>query len=346
MPLPIRRCKRWNLNKRSKIYYLLGGFFFLMMLVALDRGLLFTLRAWESNSALNKDLQNLFFQKRDFNKKFLDLPKGTYSTLILGSSRTHRGIHPFYIHKRLKQNAFKIAKAKIRLKFNYYFYNEYKKIAGVPKVVIYGLDYFMFKLESHPFFMKQVLPNDVQAESGYNNGPLLLLSNKKKTDDFINDKLEQWNKDLAAADGGEKFRIIDPFIGYRKFKNKEMRDRRRFKTFDYFGYPGVEGIYFKKLLEEWQKDGVQVVLVHLPDYIGTLKSNHQLDRFLREIRELTASYKNVSIYDYNDPKKFSLSNKAYFLDGGYGKTNSHLSIAGSRVFHRIFLRDLKKHYNN
>ncbi|MCP5048960.1 MAG: hypothetical protein GY940_17450, partial [bacterium] len=277
------------------------------------------------------------------------LPKGTYNTLIMGSSRTHRGIHPHYIYKRLKQKAFKIAKAKIRLKFNYYFYKEYKKIAGIPKVVIYGVDYFMFKLKSNPYFMQWVGDKAAIGDSGwgYNEGPLLLVTNKNRVDDFLNDTLENWNDaaSLPTAEG-TGFNVIDPFVGYGKNKGEPLAatKTRGFKRFEYKGYPGIEGIYFTKLLREWEQDGAQVVLVFLPSFIGTFESNHQLNRFKKEIRRLTANYKNVSIYDYNRPEKFQLANPAYFLDGGYGKTNSHLSKTGSRVFHRLFLKDLRKHY--
>lgn len=335
------------LQKKTIPYYLFGGLLFVLLLFLFDRGLFFLGHGLEKSYYGKKNLMGIFFQKRDFNKKFLNLPKGTYNTLILGSSRTHRGIHPFYIHRRLKQKAFKIAKAKVRLKFNYYFYQQYKERAGVPKVVIYGLDYFMFKLESHPYFLQFVEPESggENPKKNYNGGLSLLVSNKEKIDSLINTVLEQWNESLnPAASGGGSFNVIDPFIGYRKQEPIKSRKRRRFKRFDYEGYPGVEGEYFSKLLDQWQKDGVKVALVHLPDYIGTHQSNHHYDRFKKEIRTLTAAYKNVSIFDYNHPEQFSLKKDAYFLDGGYGKTNSHLSLSGARVFHRKFLKDLKKLY--
>jgi len=335
-------------EKYTKSYYLVGGILFVLLLFAFDRGLFHLIDTLEKGFYKKKDLQNIFFQKRDFNKKFMELPKGTYSTLIMGSSRTHRGIHPFYIYKKLKQRAFKIAKAKIRLKFNYYFYKEYKKIAGVPKVVIYGLDYFMFKLKSHPYFM-QFVKEDSKEEDDYVEGPLLLVSNKAKVDTFLDNALEQGNELLKeiSSDSDEKelkFNVIDPFIGYPKVEPLPSRKPARYKRFRYKGYPGVEGVYFTKLLEEWEKDGVQVILVHLPDYIGTKESNFQLNRFKEEIRELTAKYENVTIYDYDRSDRFDLENQAYFLDGGYGKTNSHLSLTGARVFNRTFLKDLRKHY--
>ncbi len=331
-------------NKKTLSNYISGGLLLIVFVLAFDRGLFFLMRSFEKGQLQAKGLQNIFFQKRDFNKKFLQLPKGTYSTLILGSSRTHRGIHPFYINKRLKQKAFKIAKAKVRLQFNYYFYQRYKEIAGIPKVIIYGLDYFMFKLKSNPYFMKWVARDPSVKKSAYNNSLLLLAGNKEWVDEFLNHEFERLGEMFTPSPGTTQFNLIDPFIGYRKVERTDKRRPAHFKRFDYQGYPGVEGEYFTKLLDMWKQDGVQVVLVYLPDYIGTYESNHQLDLFKAEIKRLTKPYSNVAIYDYDRPEEFALSNSDYFLDGGYGKTNSHLSLKGSRVFHRKFLKELKKHY--
>jgi hypothetical protein len=330
----------------GKKKYVLGFVIFIVLVFAFDRGLFVLIRSVEAGVHKKKSLRRIFFQKRDFNKQFLDLPKGTYNTLIMGSSRTHRGIHPYYIYKRLKQKAFKIARAKIRIKFNYYFYKEYKKIAGVPRVVIYGLDYFMFKLEAHDFFMDALSGEGVET-APYSDGPLLLLANKPRIDSLIDHLLEGFDKELSAGQAaGQPFKVIDPFTGYEKQASQKLarKKRARFKKFKYFPYPGKEGIYFTRLLDEWKKDGVQVVLVFLPDYIGTYESNFQVDLFRKDIEKITAPYDNVSIYDYSRPDRFRLSKRAYFLDGGYGKSNSHLSKAGARVFNRKLAGDLKKHY--
>lgn len=324
--------------------FLLNAVVFVLLLFVFDRSLFYVIRAAEGKFFKRKDFKKIFAQRRDFNKQFVNLPKGTYNTLIFGSSRTHRGLHPHYIYKRLRQKAFKMAKGKIRIKFNYYFYKEYKKYAGAPRVVIYGLDYFMFKLESHPYFLQYVT-----GDSGgkYSDGILLLPANKSRIDTLLDNALEQLNGEFSAQKARrvpEGVKIIDPFVGYGKQETFDVRKPDRFETFDYFGYPGVEGIYFTRLLDELEADGVQVILVYLPDYIGTYESNHQRGAFREDIRKITAGYKNITIYDYNSPETFPLSNADYFLDGGYGKTNSHLSRKGSREFNRKLTRDLKKHY--
>lgn len=338
--------KTGNTKKTFK-YYAGTALLFFLFLAIFDRGFFYLLSQWEKGFYKKNHLQRIFFQRRDFNKHFLHLPKGTYNTLIFGSSRTHRGIHPFHIHKDLGQSAFKIAKGKISIKFNYYFYFEYKKYAGTPDVVIYGLDYFMFKRESHPFFLKSISGEDIGSKK-HGGGPLLLVSNKKRFDTLLNDALEQFNAPPPVPEApAPAAAAIDPFTGYDKGGKDELVHQKssNAKTFDYAPYPGMEGEFFLKLLDQLKKDGVQVVLVSLPDYIGTYESNREYGDFMKDIRELAARYSCVTVYDYNHPGRFDLSNRGYFLDGGWGKTNSHLSREGADAFHRMFLPELRKHYH-
>jgi len=328
--------------------YLVVFFIFFLFFFLFDRGLFHIFQSIERDYFYRKNFKKIFGQRKDFNKNFVKLPKGTYNTLIMGSSRTHHGIHPLYIHERLKQKAFKIAKGKLNVKFNYYFYKEYKKYAGVPKVIIYGVDYFIFVNKSAENFLG-FLGIKENKEYNYKNGILLLLSNKEQIDTFFDNMLDTLNKSCTSNSGSidkikKRIQIIDTFIGHRKLETFDERKPPRFNTFGYLPYPGEEGIYLTKLLEEWEADNVQVILVFLPDYIGTYESNYQGEAFKQNIRQITKPYKNVFIYDYNRPEVFPLSDANYFLDGGYGKTNSHLSRRGARRFNRMLVKDLKKHY--
>ncbi|MCP5108069.1 MAG: hypothetical protein GY950_32075 [bacterium] len=335
------------MNRKRYFTYLVYALVFLLSLVLFDRGLFYVIRAEEKKSYKKKDFRSLFTRKRNFNRRLLELPVGTYNTLIMGSSRTHRGIHPQYIYKRLGQKAFKIARGKARCKFNYFFYKEYKKYAGIPEVVIYGLDYFIFNLETDPNFMQYLSGTDDRKTNG---GPLLLVSNKPRIDAFLTNLLETFNRYQPPGDSpGRKMRkgelnVIDPFIGYGKQEPFDERRPSRFERFRYIPFPGKEGVWFLKLLSELKKDGVTVVLVFLPEYIGTYESNFQREVFEKDIRGVVKPFGNVFIYNYNRPETFPLTDAAYFLDGGYGKSNSHLSGKGARVFNRLLSRDLEKHF--
>jgi hypothetical protein len=332
-----------------KKQYIVYAVVFALSFFLFDRALFHSIRASEKTFYKKRDLASLFFRKREFNKHFVELPKGTYDIVIMGSSRTHRGVHPRHLYKHLGKKAFKIARGKAKPKFNYYFYKEYKKYAGIPELVIYGLDYFMFKMDTDPFLMQFVTE---PAGMKYAGGVSLLLSNKKKIDDFLTNMLEKFPFASGAKPPvGRKVRkknisslnlIIDPFVGYKKTEPFDLERPPRFKNFKYVPFPGVEGEWFLKLLEKLEEDGVSVALVFLPSYLGTYESNFQRDIFIEDIRRLIAPFRNVHILNYNRPEKFRLDNADYFLDGGYGKTNSHLSAEGARVFNRMLARGLKK----
>lgn len=320
---------------------LLGSFFIF------DRLLFHAIISQEKNLFKKTDLSTIFFRKKDFNRNFFKIPKGTYDTLIMGSSRTYRGIHPYYLYKYLDKKAFKIAAAKTRPKFNYFFYKVYKKYAGIPEIVIIGMDYFMFKHETNDPFFRHFFPNT--EKKPYKKGISLLLTNKTQIDALLNNILEIFasgnDSQKTVKPPGKKKKppqIIDPFIGFETRKITTLKRPPRFNTFEYAPYPGLEGIWFFKLLKELEKDGVTVALVFLPSFIGTYESNFQQEAFLADIRQLIKPLKNIHILDYNRPDKFPLDNIDYFQDGGYGKSNSHLSARGAVVLNRMLTKDLKK----
>jgi hypothetical protein len=129
-------------------------------------------------------------------------------------------------------------------------------------------------------------------------------------------------------------------------KNKKLvtEPYDNYKRQAYPPFPGKEGLYFKKLLDELERDHVTVILVALPDYFGSFKTNLQRHDFALHLRQLTQEYENLFFYNYNRPRKFPLSNTEYFNDGGYGETNSHLSQKGAKVFNKLLIKDIKKHY--
>ena len=67
----------------------------------------------------------------------------------------------------------------------------------------------------------------------------------------------------------------------------------------YWPYPGKEGPYLKQLLEEWDRDGVTVLMVIIPDYIGTYETNFEQQKSLNDLRRLTRDHPNVHIYNLN-----------------------------------------------
>jgi len=309
---------------------------FAFFLFLFDRSLFFLIQSF----------QRVTLQRESFKKRFIRFPPGTYSTLIMGSSRAFRGIHPHYLYEELGEKAYKIARHAAGPKFNCQFYDQYKRFAGVPRVVIYGVDYFMFALHSPQWFLKYLDDAEADAET-WRGGPLHLLSNKARIDSFISTWLNRLNQGFRA-DGPERRSTmageVDDFIGFPAGDPLPTRKPVTFRKIPYSPYPGREGTYFHRLLETLERDGVTTVLVILPDFIGTYETNFERERFLEDIRRLIRPFSHVVLLDYNRPDVFPLSRSRYFKDGGYGFGNSHLSREGGRLFNRLLIEDLKATY--
>lgn len=323
---------------------------FLLFLFSFDRLGFLAIRGLERAALEKQGFRALFVHRRAFYKNFFSIPRGTFDTVIMGTSRTHRAIHPYYLYKHAGLSAFKNANSKCKPKFNYFFYQRYKKYAGAPSVLIYGLDYFMFMVKTNAPFLRKFTGEDESALDA--RGVSLLWSNKAAIDELLNEALGE----LAGADeeqdeSGPARRCrdlppsashIDPFIGYAKLRAIDGVPPARWKRFPYVPFPGREGGWLLKLLRELERDGVTVFLVNLPDHVGTHESNFEQGKFMADIGRLACSFRNVHLVDYNRPDRFSLACDAHFLDGGYGSANSHLSDQGARALNLLLAADLKK----
>jgi hypothetical protein len=323
--------------------YTLGILLFLFFVFLFDRGLFFLLQY----------LEEQYYTPNQFEATFSRyVGDKNYSTLIFGTSRTYEGIHPKYLKMHLGQEAFKESFQGKGPRYNYYFYKMYKKYAGVPRVVIYGVDYFIYTVKSDPRWMVRfdVSKEEEDNETGLFSSPLLLLKNKRQIDTFSKNVLigageivatdeEQDEKDIKELERIQGYTgVNDP---KKKLVTKPFRNYLRQR---YPRPPGMEGKYFKKLLKLLARDKVTVIFVGLPDYFGSYKTNIERQKFLMHLKRLCRKYKNIYLYNYNKPKKFELSNVSYFNDGGYGMTNSHLSQTGARIFNKLLCDDIKHHY--
>jgi hypothetical protein len=85
------------------------------------------------------------------------------------------------------------------------------------------------------------------------------------------------------------------------------------------------------------------MLVAMPEYIATYRTNRDQRKFQRYFMKFAKTRPGVFFYNYDLPERFDLNRADFFIDGGYGKANSHLSKAGAEVFSRILLPDLRRH---
>ena len=271
--------------------------------------------------------------------------KDEYKILILGTSRTYDGIHPRYIRNELGINAFKEAFVGKGPMYNYYFYQEYKKHFGIPRIVIYGVDYFIFNITSERYWMKR-FNSDLINALYYDRGLSMLLANKNKIDKFVNTTLNNLQENLwgeANFLNEHNNQLMENYLGVASPESFEIEETPGYRKVKFFEYPGKEGIYFERLLDELHRDKVTTLLVSLPDYIGTYITNKHQKKYQNAFKAYQQKYDNVFFINYNKAKIFDLANPKYFINGGYGKTNSHLSCAGAEILNHIFLKDLRKY---
>ncbi|MCX6558191.1 MAG: hypothetical protein NTW95_12315 [Candidatus Aminicenantes bacterium] len=270
--------------------------------------------------------------------------KSDYQILILGTSRTYDGIHPLYIRNQLGIKTFKEAYVGKGPMYSYYFYQEYKKQMGIPRLVIYGVDYFMYNITTSRSWMQR-FDVDVIDALYYKHGLSMLLANKNKIDNLLNTFLNSMQKDLSRVEHSQVEQdcaLMENYVGISGSGDVVTQQPPQYGKVFFFQYPGQEGIYFSRLLEELCRDRVTVLLVSLPDYIGTYWTNKFHRQYQRAFRYYQKKYANVHFLNYNTIKKFDLKNPEFFINGGWGKTNSHLSKAGAEVLNRLLIDDLRK----
>lgn len=312
---------------------------FILMFLLFDRLWIAIIQHWESSFYKSLSPYSL-------NDKFSQVKnKEEYKILILGTSRTLDGIHPFYFQKQLGIKAFKEAFIGKGPMYNYYFYQEYKKIMGIPRVVIYGVDYFIYFIISDRQWMQRFNEDVINAQY-FRKGVFMLLTNKAHIDNFFNTFLNHLHGSLLKKPNiqvEQNHIFMENFLGHDSKGDIVTKEPSRYDKFIFYQYPGREGVYFSRLMEELHRDHVTVLLVSLPDYIGTYWTNQSHKEYLRAVRYYQRKYNNVHFLDYNHSKKFAIDNPDYFINGGYGKTNSHLSRAGAEVLNRLLLKDLRKY---
>jgi len=286
------------------------------------------------------------FSPKSLSAKFSRLsPKSDYRFLILGTSRTYEAIHPVTIRKQLGVKSFKEAFVGKGPMYNYYFYKEYKKTMGVPRVVLYGLDYFLYNIKTERRWMQR-FPKDVVADAYHTRGISMLWANKAVIDDFVNNFINGLHKDATHNKNLGKERDVFLMESYNGVDHRDEIDTREpafYTQYFFFAYPGLEGEYFSRLMEELHRDGVTVLLVSLPEYIGTYRSNKSHRLFKRAFKLYQRKFANVHFLNYNHPARFDLKNPEYFIDGGYGKTNSHLSRRGAKILNLMLVEDLRNY---
>ena len=305
----------------------------LLALFVLDRGLFRLIVAAE----------NSFYKDPGYAERFDAYAAGKhFDALILGTSRAYEGIHPVYFRKALKLNAFKDAFKGRGPRYNLSFYRFFKERNGAPRLVVYGVDYFMFAARSAKSSLTRFEPD--RGPFRLFAEPSALLGNKKEVEDFLNDLGDALEQKLKPRPSGPKrdFLRNETYAGKPpKGKPLPTAKPKQFLRQIYLITRHTERAYFRTLLKEWNRDGVLVVLATIPDHIGSYETNFENDKFLEDLRRQAAPFPNVRFFDFNRPDLFPLDKAEYFINGGWGLTNSHLSKKGARLYNKRLIAKIR-----
>lgn len=274
--------------------------------------------------------------------------KDRYQVLVLGTSRTFEAIHPLSLRQELGVRVFKEAFQGKGPRYYYEFYQLYKKSVGVPRLIIWGVDYFIFNIESDALKMGRFSRRDAPINFPTKQGPLLMVANKAANEQALLAYLRKLQRGLLPQAQSSQFdpdinvRDMEKYAGNTLSKVRTRREPAGYEKYGFRRFPGEEGEYLMKLLRQWEAEGVGVMLVALPDFIGTYRSNYETDEFVRAFQDIAAQHRHCVFLNYNDPARFPLTEPTLFVDGDYGNPNSHLSLGGVREFDRLFIPDVRK----
>lgn len=267
-----------------------------------------------------------------------------YEWLILGTSRGFEAVHPALIRREFGVAAFKEAYQGKGLRYQYEFYKLYRQMVGRPRVVVFVLDYFMFETQSDPLQLRRLGLDDLSGDPARSSPwRLRLVSNRHHVDKTVLRILERVQARFTAGpDPDRRVGDMEAYTGAPASHIVERPEPAEFYRADYRPYPGTEGEYFDRLVREWAAEKIAVILIYPPDYVGTRKTNVGHDAFIADVQRLVRACPACSVLDYAAPERFPIATAGYFLDGGYGNPNSHLSQAGAALFHRLWMADVKE----
>ena len=283
--------------------------------------------------------------------------KGDGDLLIFGTSRTYCGLAPYILSNQLKKRVILEAESGKSPKYFFSFYRRHRKSFPLPKLVLYGLDYFMFDRRSSPAQLAR-LGQNIKLEAmnlvlaADNRSSLLSRISwlYRKKPDLENYLVDLLRLERESALEGESENAPDKTPGQKQAGGGDVSaggaDRavrpKTWPTFKYKPFPGVEGIYLEQLLAVLEHEDVPVFLLLIPDYVGTNETNIEQDKFKADVQTLAARHRRVFVLDFNRPGRFNLNDPQLFVDGGWGGANCHLSIPGKVIFTRRVVQAIKQ----
>jgi hypothetical protein len=307
---------------------------FAVALVVFDRALYWGIGALQARVMRGTELRHLLGAVER---------KPDYEWLVLGTSRTYEALHPSAIERAFGVKAFKSAGRGKGPRYQYEFYRLYTPMFGAPRVLLLGIDAFMFGIRSDDPYLRQL---EREASPGAQASlfwpPLRLAAHRREVTSAVLRILERLQFELTPDDPQFSVELMQAYAGTVPARPPEQAEPASYVRVPHDGFPGAEGEYFQKLIAACMADGVTVVLIYPPDVVGTQRTHEDHAAFLDEIRGLVKDCPACFVLDYGEPSRFPSADIRYFIDGAYGVTNSHLSKAGAEAFAEFWVPDVKR----
>jgi hypothetical protein len=267
--------------------------------------------------------------------------------MIIGSSRAYNAFDPEIMAKQTGMTVRQEAWKGKYIRYHYHFYQQYRKISKAPKILIWGLDYFLFAHGTDRPYLQRLGLEEPSPKAH----PSQADQYKRPAGPFS--KISHLVRNRALIQGTfydilNLYNQEDQPSGPRKYRNSDRHIQAEIEPVQYIKYPyhtfpGQESQYLDDFLKLLIQDGVQIYLVILPDYLGTQLSHADEATYTREWTEIAARYPSISLLNFNTEKTYGISRSHLFFDGGYGKISSHLNRFGAAILSKKVAGILKNH---
>ena len=259
-------------------------------------------------------------------------PRVNAEVILMGASHTTHGIHPKYLEKdglRVFNFAYNGASPAFNLRW---YRTVFRPHSRKPSCVIYGVHWVMFD--------DQFLQRRFEQDSKYFPARLF-LKEIRHFDTFktlllnrfalIRERKQILPRLLKKKSSREVYPVSQYYHGYIPFETKRDLDQKDKAN------PRIDPVQvgaFEALLDEFQRDRINVLFVMMPDYIPGRESD--------SLRDCTALIKRISerrkipFIDYESDRVTEINyNRDYYVDW------AHLNTRGSEAFSKQLRSDFE-----